>query len=106
MKKLLVLASTCLLILSGCAGEEKPTSAETMSPATTDSAAAETARFTPAMVYNKKDPSCGMPVTAGISDTAHYKGKVYGFCAEGCKQDFLAHADEMVTQIEKENKEQ
>lgn len=104
MKKISVL---CLLALAvACKNGEKTESTEAMTPATTDSAAAETARFTPAMVYNKKDPSCGMPVTAGISDTAHYKDKVYGFCAEGCKQDFLAHADEMVAQIEKENKEQ
>ena len=30
------------------------------------------------MVDNKKDPSCGMPITAGIEDTVHYNGKVYG----------------------------
>ncbi|MEJ0083172.1 MAG: hypothetical protein WDM78_19995 [Puia sp.] len=31
--------------------------------------------FTAAMVDNKKDPNCGMPVTAGIADTVHYKGE-------------------------------
>jgi len=36
-----------------------------------------------------KDPACGMPLTAGVSDTAHYKGKVYGFCAKECKDEFL-----------------
>jgi YHS domain-containing protein len=41
------------------------------------------------LVDNKKDPTCGMPVTAGISDTAHYDNKVLGFCAEGCKEEFL-----------------
>lgn len=41
------------------------------------------------LVDNKKDPTCGMPVTAGISDTAHYEGKVIGFCAAGCKEEFL-----------------
>jgi YHS domain-containing protein len=40
------------------------------------------------MVNNKKDPTCGMPVTAGISDTAHYKDKVIGFCSSGCKDEF------------------
>ena len=40
------------------------------------------------MVNNKKDPTCGMPVTAGISDTAHYKDKVIGFCSAGCKDEF------------------
>jgi YHS domain-containing protein len=37
----------------------------------------------------KKDLSCGMPVSAGVSDTATYKGKLYGFCAKECKEDFL-----------------
>jgi YHS domain-containing protein len=41
------------------------------------------------LVNNKKDPTCGMPVTAGISDTAHYDNKVLGFCSEGCKEEFL-----------------
>jgi protein involved in sex pheromone biosynthesis len=39
------------------------------------------------LVNNKKDPSCGMPVTAGIGDTLHYNKYVLGFCSEGCKED-------------------
>lgn len=38
---------------------------------------------------NTKDPLCGMPLTGGVSDTAHYQGKVYGFCSDGCKKEFL-----------------
>ncbi len=38
---------------------------------------------------NKKDFVCGMPITAGIADTVHYNGKVYGFCSTGCKDEFL-----------------
>ncbi len=41
------------------------------------------------LVDNKKDPTCGMPVTAGISDTAHYENKVLGFCSTECKNEFL-----------------
>ena len=44
--------------------------------------------FPVSMVNNKKDPTCGMPVTAGISDTAHYKDKIIGFCSAGCKDEF------------------
>ena len=36
----------------------------------------------------KKDLVCGMPTSAGITDTAHYKGKVYGFCAKECNWIF------------------
>jgi YHS domain-containing protein len=36
-----------------------------------------------------KDPVCKMPVKKeGISDTAHYKGNVYGFCNIACKEQF------------------
>jgi len=41
------------------------------------------------LVNNKKDPTCGMPVTAGIIDTAHYQNKVLGFCSTECKNEFL-----------------
>ncbi len=37
----------------------------------------------------KKDPSCGMPLTAGLEDTTTYKGKLYGFCSKECKEAFL-----------------
>jgi YHS domain-containing protein len=47
-----------------------------------------THKFTAKDVVNTKDYICGMPVTAGIEDTVHYKGKVYGFCSAGCKEDF------------------
>jgi YHS domain-containing protein len=30
-----------------------------------------------------------MPVTAGISDTAHYEKNVLGFCSVECKNEFL-----------------
>ncbi|MDR3716831.1 MAG: YHS domain-containing protein [Puia sp.] len=36
-----------------------------------------------------KDPSCGMPLTAGLEDTLRYKGKLYGFCSKECKEAFL-----------------
>jgi YHS domain-containing protein len=45
-------------------------------------------KFTRDMVDNIKDPSCGMPLTAGIGDTLHYQGKVYGFCSDECRDEF------------------
>ncbi len=38
---------------------------------------------------NTKDLYCGMPLKAGVGDTAHYKGKLYGFCSKECKEEFL-----------------
>ena len=52
-----------------------------------DTAAAIT--YDIALIDNKKDPTCGMPTSAGVSDTAHYDGKVLGFCAKECKEEFL-----------------
>lgn len=52
------------------------------------------------LVDNKKDPSCGMPVSAGISDTAHYKGKVLGFCSKECKANFEKEPEKLIAAAE------
>jgi len=38
---------------------------------------------------SKKDFVCGMPTSAGVSDTLHYKDKIYGFCSKECKDEFV-----------------
>lgn len=38
---------------------------------------------------SKMDLACGMLLSAGVTDTAHYKDKIYGFCSKECKADFL-----------------
>lgn len=48
-----------------------------------------TGKFANVKFDNEKDFYCGMDVNMGVSDTAHYKGKVYGFCAKVCKDEFL-----------------
>jgi YHS domain-containing protein len=53
-----------------------------------------------ALVNNKKDPACGMPVTAGIADTAHYKDKVLGFCGTECKNEFNKHPEALIAAAE------
>lgn len=45
-------------------------------------------QFKPEMVVNTTDFVCGMPVSAGIIDTAHFEGKTYGFCSSECKSEF------------------
>jgi YHS domain-containing protein len=49
--------------------------------------------FTDVKFDSEKDFVCGMPVSAGIEDTAHYKGKVYGFCSKDCKAEFAKTPD-------------
>jgi len=36
-----------------------------------------------------KDLACGMPLAAGVGDTAHFDSKIYGFCSKECKDSFL-----------------
>lgn len=67
----------------------------TMSKPITDSI-----KFAAADVDNMKDPTCGMPVGAGIEDTAHYNNKVIGFCSKECKDEFLKNAAKNITAVE------
>lgn len=46
---------------------------------------------------NTKDLVCGMPVTAGVMDTAHYKGKIYGFCSTECEDEFLKNRERYIS---------
>ncbi len=46
-------------------------------------------KFSGVEFASKKDLSCGMPLSAGVEDTAHYNGKIYGFCSTECKDSFL-----------------
>lgn len=87
-----LVAITCSVFLIAC-GNETATTTDTTTSSTdsTVTLAAEDSvmSYDISLVDNKKDPTCGMPVTAGISDTAHYDNKVLGFCAAGCKEEFL-----------------
>ena len=87
---------TFSFFLMACGNESSSTSATVDSTANTNmdssaNAASEDSviSYDISLVDNKKDPTCGMPVTAGISDTAHYNNKVLGFCSAGCKEEFL-----------------
>jgi putative intracellular protease/amidase/YHS domain-containing protein len=47
---------------------------------------------------NTMDLYCGMPLkSAGVGDTVHYKGKVYGFCSPGCKKEFLKRPEAYIS---------
>ena len=76
------------IFLMAC-GNETVSSTTTMDSTVTVAAEDSVISYDISLVNNKKDPTCGMPVTAGISDTAHYDNKVLGFCAAGCKEEFL-----------------
>lgn len=46
------------------------------------------AKYASLKFASKRDTVCGMPVTAGVVDTLLLEGKIYGFCATGCKEEF------------------
>ena len=90
MKKTILAASSMItLLLLACGGASTSTT-KNDTVATAMSADTLTSKtYDIALVNNKKDPTCGMPVTAGIGDTAHYENKVIGFCSTECKNEFL-----------------
>ena len=89
IKTSLGLMVVCGSIFLIACGNETASSTTTMDSTVTLAAEDSVISYDISLVDNKKDPTCGMPVTAGISDTAHYDNKVLGFCAAGCKEAFL-----------------
>lgn len=90
-KQLLGVMATLALLTAAC--QSSGTKTETPVSDTTAMKTDTANVFEHMLVDNKKDPSCGMPVTAGISDTAHYKDKVLGFCSKECKDAFLKNPE-------------
>ena len=83
----LVIASLILLSCGQTNDKANRSSVDNNQVATMDTTTEKT--YAVSLVNNKKDPSCGMPVTAGISDTTHYENLVLGFCSTECKNEFL-----------------
>ena len=93
---LFIIATT---IVASCNTSEAPKQ-EGVDTTVQPSMETEAVGFPVSMVNNKKDPTCGMPVTAGISDTAHYKDKIIGFCSVGCKDAFKLAPDANIAAAE------
>ena len=41
------------------------------------------------MLFSHTDTVCGMDIGNEPGDTLTYKGKLFGFCSSGCKDDFI-----------------
>ncbi len=97
MYKKIIPALFTLLLLVACADKnEKKETAEPMHEHST-SGATEKNLYKDVVFDSKKDFACGMPVSAGVSDTAHYKDKVYGFCSKECKDEFVKNPAGYIT---------
>lgn len=81
-----------LFMLAAC-GNGGNSSTAVATPAKDTSAAQEASGVLPALknlnFAYAKDPACGMPLKAGLMDTTTYDGKLYGFCSQDCKNEFL-----------------
>jgi YHS domain-containing protein len=90
MKKIIgsTLIGACLVFVA-CGSPATEVNSNDTSSATMAMDTMATKTYEVNLVNNKKDPTCGMPVTAGISDTAHYEKYVLGFCSKECKDEFL-----------------
>jgi YHS domain-containing protein len=86
MRNPIVILSFIIIALA-CSNNKQDAAAENK-PAAMESSMENHSQFTPEMVVNTTDFACGMPVSAGISDTCHYENKAYGFCSAECKAEF------------------
>jgi len=83
MRTKFFIAATAIFFLASCTytsktGMEEPAKAKKM--------------VTLNDLSDKQDHVCGMELEEGhIGDTTLYNGKVYGFCATGCKDKFKAN---------------
>jgi YHS domain-containing protein len=87
MKNILcALSLATILMLQSCGGS-KPK--ETSS--TGNEASASTTKFIDKKILGyDKDPVCLMPINDEMEDSTLHNGIVYGFCCEGCKNEFVA----------------
>ncbi|MEY4203685.1 MAG: hypothetical protein RL013_1388 [Bacteroidota bacterium] len=69
-----------LPFLIACGQQPKPADATQ-----TNTQASAPATYT---LANTVDPICDMTVDNTVEDTAHYNGKIYGFCGAHCKESF------------------
>ena len=88
MKFNLLFALSLLIVLFSCKGRNDANTNETTHKDSM-TVAVPKQDFNGVEFAGKMDVACGMPLTAGVQDTAHFKGKVYGFCSTDCKSEFL-----------------
>lgn len=92
MKSILgITLSSTILLFTACGSQQNNPSETKISDTSINKVmdSISTKTYAASEVNNKKDPTCGMPVTAGISDTAHYEKYTIGFCSNECKNEFL-----------------
>jgi len=80
---------TVVFVLVACNSNEKVEPNVEIKKDTFAAIAPKANDFKSIVIDYKKDPVCGMPITAGIEDTLLYKGKIIAFCSKECKASFI-----------------
>lgn len=81
--KSILFTAFCLFLITSCQNSGKSNAGATSTTASVH-------------FDNKIDFPCGMEVTPEFTDSCHYKGKVYGFCSESCKETFLGDPEKFL----------
>jgi YHS domain-containing protein len=98
--KTLIASSGLMLLFAACNNEPKQAEAPKMDSVKNVVATEpkkEENPFKDVKFDEKTDLACGMPITAGVEDTAHYKEKIYGFCSKECKEAFVKDPNQYLT---------
>lgn len=91
----IILLFVGVVLLVAC--KHQPPSNTTTTQTATEQPAGEKA---PAVVLaNTIDPICEMSVDGSVEDTVHYQDKVYGFCSEHCKKEFMEEPGKYLSSI-------
>lgn len=91
----IILLVVGVVLLAACKQHTPPNT--TAGQTTTEQPAGEKA---PTVVLaNTIDPICEMSVDGSVEDTVHYQGKVYGFCSEHCKKEFMEEPGKYLSSI-------
>jgi YHS domain-containing protein len=90
MRQIISITTVAILMLAACQSKPATTpAAPAASQPQVMKVAASHKIDISKLAIEKRDPTCGMPVKAGVVDTITIKGKLYGFCAKECKDEFL-----------------
>lgn len=95
MNKIFFVLAIFAVALSSCGNSDSKQMATTKTK--------EAIIITPDKLAVKIDPVCQMSMeNHPIADTLTYNGKLYGFCSDGCMNDFKANPEKFLAELPKE----
>jgi YHS domain-containing protein len=96
MKALAFIAACFMIISCGQKGEPKTENTKIEGQKPPMAKDDGNLKMDASLLASKTDPVCEMDISSGFADTATYKGKLYGFCGTGCKEEFVKKPTEYI----------